>query len=160
MSIYRQGTAPANMCPRCRDNLDASVHPGVRTCPRCGGVLADVEATRRIVTALDRTLLEIGFQAGLGKPRHEDRGYAIACPECLVEMQRMRIESAACTVDVCPAHGTWFDPGELEDVMRAYASARKKGAMPPGAVPIAYNPPLGTAETRDDLFDMLADMLE
>jgi Zn-finger nucleic acid-binding protein len=99
---------------------------GVAYCEKCGGVFADV--------------LEIGFQAGLGKPRKRDEGREITCPECLIAMQRQRIESAACVVDVCPSHGTWFDTGELEDVMRAFRRARQRGAHAPGVVPEAHNP--------------------
>lgn len=129
---------------------------GVAYCEKCGGVFADVPATKRIVSTLDRMLLEIGFQAGLGKTRKRDEGREITCPECLIAMQRQRIEAAACIVDVCPAHGTWFDTGELEDVMRAFTRARRAGALPPGAVPAAYTPAIGKAETEDD--DLLVDL--
>jgi Zn-finger nucleic acid-binding protein len=136
VSIYRQGPAPANTCPRCRENLVVVPgHSGVRVCEKCGGVFADVDASRRIVSALDRALMEIGFQAGLGKPRKPDDRHALTCPECLVTMQKSRIEAAACEVDACPLHGTWFDTGELESVMRAFARARRQGAMPPGPCP-------------------------
>ncbi len=37
--------------------------------------------------------------------------------------------------DVCPAHGSWFDTGELANVMRAYARSRKVGALTPGPRP-------------------------
>jgi Zn-finger nucleic acid-binding protein len=101
---------------------------GVKVCPRCGGVLAGLVASQRIVSLLDRTLLAIGFEARLGKAAPEKVETAlVACPECLVDMQRVRIESAVCEIDACPAHGTWFDPGELEAVMRAYARAREHG---------------------------------
>ena len=56
-------------------------------------------------------------------------------------MQRVRVESAACFVDACPIHGTWFDAGELEDVMRAYDRARQHGSL--GAV----GPAMGPAHT-------------
>jgi Zn-finger nucleic acid-binding protein len=61
-------------------------------------------------------------------------------------MQRTPILSAVCEVDACPAHGTWFDTGELEDVMRAYSNARKRGVRPPGGPPPAPSP-FGKAET-------------
>lgn len=138
MSIYRQGPSPAGSCPRCRDTLIAvsagggEIIPGVRTCHKCGGVFADNDASKKIVSSLDRLLLEIGFQAAAGKrpvrdPRELAR--ALTCPECLVAMRRVRIESAACEIDVCPAHGSWFDTGELQDVMRAYARIRKGGVL-------------------------------
>jgi Zn-finger nucleic acid-binding protein len=136
VSIYRQGPSPAGSCPRCRDTLIAvsagEIIPGIRTCHKCGGVFADNDASKKIVSSLDRLLLEIGFQAAAGKrpvtdPRELAR--ALTCPECLVAMRRVRIESAACEIDVCPAHGSWFDTGELQDVMRAYARIRKAGVL-------------------------------
>jgi Zn-finger nucleic acid-binding protein len=127
--MYREGRKFAGACPRCQEPLLA--HPeskSVRTCGKCGGVMADLEASRRIVSTLDRALLAIGFEARMGKGEPpKDRGGPVACPECLVEMQKARIESAMCDVDACPAHGTWFDAGELEAVMRAYASFRRRG---------------------------------
>jgi len=139
VSIYRQGPSPAGSCPRCRDTLIAvsagEIVPGVRTCHKCGGVFADNEASKKIVSTLDRVLLEIGFQAAFGKRRPGDPrelARSLTCPECLIAMRKVRIESAACEIDVCPAHGSWFDAGELEDVMRAYANNRRAGMLSPG----------------------------
>jgi Zn-finger nucleic acid-binding protein len=141
VNIYREGPPPANTCPRCREPLvEAGAGNAIVYCPRCGGVLANIATTRRIITTMDRALLEIGFQAGLGRERKQYDPRALACPECLVPMQPQRIESAACTVDVCPAHGTWFDTGELEDVMRAFARARKHGDSIPSALVALLEP--------------------
>jgi Zn-finger nucleic acid-binding protein len=127
VSIYRQGPSPAGSCPRCRESLLAvDAAPGVKTCEKCGGVFADNPASQRIVTKLDKTLLEIGFTARIGRePATKDTGRPLTCPECLVAMRKVRIESACCEIDVCAAHGTWFDSGELQDVMRAYARNRR-----------------------------------
>jgi Zn-finger nucleic acid-binding protein len=140
VSIYRQGPSPAGSCPRCREALTpaAPAPTMARACERCGGVFATNEASRRIVASLDRALLEVGFAASRGKPRPRgpETALGLTCPECLVSMQRIRVESAACMIDACPAHGTWFDAGELEDVMRAYARSRRAGLHPrtaPGA---------------------------
>lgn len=148
VSIYRRGPAPANTCPRCRETLVATgAVDGVSFCAKCGGVFADVAATQRIVSTMDRVLLEIGFQAGFGKERKRHEPRELTCPECLIAMQMQRIESAACTVDVCPAHGTWFDTGELEDVMRAFTRARRRGMHAPGVVPEAYNPSIAVVRS-------------
>lgn len=120
--------------------MPAQAAAGVTHCEKCGGVFADVAATQRIVSTMDRTLLEIGFQASRGKERKRHEPRELTCPECLIAMQMQRIESAACTVDVCPLHGTWFDTGELEDVMRAFRRARQHGAHKPGVIPEAHNP--------------------
>lgn len=125
--MYRTSPSPAGTCPRCREALlDIQGVSGTRWCDRCGGVFADVAASQRIVSTLDRTLLEIGFQASLGQRSKPDDTRAITCPECLIEMVRTRIESANCVIDACPSHGTWFDTGELVDVIRALRAARKR----------------------------------
>ncbi len=98
---------------------------------------------------MDRVLLEIGFSASLGKPRAKETGRSLSCPECLIAMQKIRIESAACEIDACPAHGSWFDPGELEDVMRAYRRARDAGVRPP--------PTPDNAPTRSTMVEMMHD---
>lgn len=132
MSIYREGPSPAGACPRCREPLLAIANvASVKRCEKCGGVFANNDASRRIVIAFDRVLLEIGFESSLGKPRAKETGRSLTCPECLIAMQRVRIESAACWIDACPSHGSWFDPGELEDVMRAFRRARDAGVRPP-----------------------------
>jgi Zn-finger nucleic acid-binding protein len=139
MSIYRQGPSPAGACPRCRESLlGIAGVPSVRRCEKCGGVFADLDASRRIVSVFDRTLAEVGFLTSLGKPPAEDTGRTLSCPECLITMQRVRVESAACFIDACPAHGSWFDPGELQPVMRAYQRAREASGrtfVPRAAVP-------------------------
>jgi hypothetical protein len=103
--------------------------------------MVDVEASQRIVTTLDRDLVEVGFQAGRGKPRRDDDGLRISCPECQFEMVRTHIKAAVCVVDACPTHGTWFDAGELETVTRAFAHARKSGLLVNRAAPSAGGVP-------------------
>ncbi len=159
--MYRSSPSPTGACPRCREALLAIEKgpglfalervPGVRWCETCGGVFADVEASGRILTTLDRALLEIGFQASLGKPRRRDDGRPITCPECSIEMKKVSVRSACCEVDACPLHGTWFDAGELEDVIRACANARKRGIVLTRGVP--------AAEPRGASSDALKDLV-
>jgi hypothetical protein len=41
-------------------------------------------------------------------------------------MQRQMLMSAACVVDVCPAHGTWFDREEIAAVTAACGALRRE----------------------------------
>jgi Zn-finger nucleic acid-binding protein len=150
--MYRSGPTPAGTCPRCRETLLAvEGMEGVKWCDHCGGVLADAAASQRATRLLDRLLLDISFQAARGRPKKADDGRRISCPECLVEMEKVRVEAAACEIDACPSHGTWFDSGELADVMRAFARARKHGGLPPLPTrAAAQDQPFGKAETKDD----------
>jgi Zn-finger nucleic acid-binding protein len=136
MSAYRE--AAANDCPRCSTPLvRVATIEGVSTCPSCGGVWADVPTSARVVQRLDRELIAIGFSAGLGKERKTHDTTPLACPECERPMRRTPVEAAACVVDACAEHGTWFDAGELEDVIRAFGK-RRPGVMPPTAAPTTY----------------------
>ena len=136
MSAYRE--AAGAPCPRCAAALVAvKSAEGVWTCGECGGVWTDVERSARVVQRLDRALLEIGFSAGLGKERKQHDATPLNCPGCEKPMHRTPIPSAACVVDACAVHGTWFDAGELEDVIRALGK-RKPGVMPPNAAPVTY----------------------
>ena len=60
-------------------------------------------------------------------------------------------------------HGTWFDTGELEDVMRAFKRARQHGAHRPGVVPEAYNPAISSRreppERDESLVELFASLL-
>lgn len=128
MSVYRQAQAPAGACPRCYEQLlDVAGRSGVKHCPKCGGIFADIATSNRILEAMDRELLAIGFEAAAGRARVRDDGRYLSCPECQIDMVKNHVASAACDVDACPLHGTWFDTGELVDVIRAYERARKRG---------------------------------
>jgi Zn-finger nucleic acid-binding protein len=117
--------------------LAVEARPGVKRCEKCGGVFADLATSNRILEAMDRQLLAIGFEAARGKQKPRDEGHPVTCPECQIQMVKNRIESAACEVDACPLHGTWFDTNELVDVMRAFDSARRKGIQLKRNVPSA-----------------------
>jgi hypothetical protein len=77
-------------------------------------------------------------------------------------MVKVSVRAAATEVDACPAHGTWFDAGELEAVTRAYARARRAGVVTSRHVPDARVPTAGTSappadepEPRTTLLDVL-----
>ena len=138
---YRVARTSAGACPRCNLAMHFVPDRTAAWCEACGGVFVDASGSRRILSVLDRQLLELGFQAGLGKPRPALPAKALTCPECLIEMQRTEIRAANCAIDVCPLHGTWFDTGELESVMRAFAAARKRGVkLDHGPAPKAFSP--------------------
>jgi len=158
--VYREGPTPAGSCPRCRETLEPREGVDAKVCPTCGGVFAGLEASQRIVRAFDRALMGVAFEASLGKAKPRDSGMPVSCPECLLAMQKIRIESAACEVDACPAHGTWFDTHELEHVIRAYEAFRRRGgrAAPPTPARAPMVPP--RESPRDaSLVDQLVDAM-
>jgi Zn-finger nucleic acid-binding protein len=102
------------------------VQAGIEGCPQCGGLFADNATSARIVAVLDQELLRAADLQAEDK-RPVDTRPELLCPHCLEPMQRSFVTSAATSVDACPVHGTWFDAFELQHVMRAFASRRRKG---------------------------------
>lgn len=129
--MYRAAIAPPGTCPRCLVEL---VHQPLgeavaRVCGSCGGVHLDNALSVRVVTKLDRAMLQLSLDAELAARARPETHRELRCTECGVTMVRTYVSSAACAVDACPEHGTWFDPGELADVARAYARMRRSGVF-------------------------------
>lgn len=113
-------------CPRCATPLEiASQVADARTheCPRCGGIFVSRDA---LVDILERAAAGAPMPE-LAKPRvlaSVEIRY-LACPLCHVAMNRTSFaKSSGVVVDVCSAHGTWFDAGELTRAV-AQVAARK-----------------------------------
>nr|HEX4317455.1 zf-TFIIB domain-containing protein [Kofleriaceae bacterium] len=60
---------------------------------------------------------------------------ARTCPACPTEMHAYVL--ADTVVDRCAAHGTWFDPGELQRVLHALATARTSRLAAGGSTMLA-----------------------
>lgn len=103
-------------CPRCTAGLGGEDLAGVRLdrCIRCEGVFVTVERMNELI---DRRELLDELRALL--PR-DKRGMTAAgpmyvrCPVCATLMNRKQYATGAkVVIDVCRAHGVWFDGGEL-----------------------------------------------
>ena len=110
-------------CPRCAVDM-SSVKIGaapVRECGRCEGLWLDA-AVFQLICA-DREQQSIVLGDGVPATAHqaavpEIRVRYIPCPHCQQLMNR--INFAKCSnvvVDVCKAHGTWFDRDELRQII-------------------------------------------
>jgi len=108
-----------------------------RPCPTCnkplvefrgnGGVLLDCAACggQFVEHALLNSLLEAREIAGLAvtrRARRSELGLSkvryVPCPSCRQLMNRKNFGGeSGVVVDVCAAHGTWFDDGELPRVL-------------------------------------------
>jgi Zn-finger nucleic acid-binding protein len=110
--------APATLaCLRCGQSMqttpveDASVSP-VSQCHSCGGAWVPVDTAdfiKRKGTDELRRQIAIGEMLALVKPRRD----ALACPVCSAPMEQLGMAETVHDVDVCRAHGTWFDRTEL-----------------------------------------------
>jgi Zn-finger nucleic acid-binding protein len=93
-------------------------------CPACGGIWVDPDTLQRICSDQEQQEAVMGISieprqlpttGAIGKA---PRQY-IPCPECGKLMNRQQF--AGCSriiVDWCKNHGTWFDRGELNNVVQ------------------------------------------
>lgn len=115
--------AKPELCPRCRTEMNAVVIGGsnLRECPRCEGIWADTETLHRICEEKDKQSAVLGMAAPVVAAHTaelETNIHYIPCPVCGNLMNR--VQFAHCShvvVNVCGAHGTWFDRDELRCIV-------------------------------------------
>ena len=129
----RQGDLP---CPECsRSMLRGEIGSCVLDhCGTCLGVWLDTETFKRICQDADQQTAMLGAPQmldNLSRPPDPNIRYR-KCPRCADVMRR--INFARCSgvvVDVCQAHGTWFDHSELHRIIafvRAGGMERSRAA--------------------------------
>lgn len=123
----KDATPVAGGCPRCNVELDSlRDSPGLRACIRCGGLFAShITLAEQVARAESGTVARIEV---VGDAAIEPTAYA-RCPDCADIMGRVGFARASgVIVDVCAAHGTWFDRNELTQALRFLAET--PGARP------------------------------
>lgn len=113
-------------CPRCRVALVEHQTKSVLLsgCLTCGGIFLDHAARGRVVTQLDQDIVQAaGLAASQARYQPDVRATA-ACPACGVAMAIQKLASGV-TIDVCNAHGAWFDRDELPQLVAALTAMRK-----------------------------------
>ncbi len=119
------GTASRRQCPRCDQPLTAQLVGDVLLdqCDACTGVFVDTAALERILTErrqarADAVLGALPAAAETEGPAQPPQQLYIKCPDCGTVMNRRGFaKGAKVIIDVCRAHGTWFDAGELPKVI-------------------------------------------
>ena len=139
-------------CPHCDQDLHEAKVSGVTLCGcgRCGGIWLDNAGSTRVARALERDVVNMADRASrTATTPFGSAKKALPCPVCVAALSRT--EHAGIALDVCTAHGTWFDRDELQEVSRrnmakrsadAKASLRASGVdpfAPMGAAPTALN---------------------
>jgi Zn-finger nucleic acid-binding protein len=115
--------ASAELCPRCRAGMNAVVVGGanLRECPNCEGTWVDPETLRQICADQEKqaAVLAVNPAAASGAPLAFDTHiHYLPCPVCRELMNR--VNYAGCSnviVEVCKAHGTWFDRDQLRQLV-------------------------------------------
>jgi Zn-finger nucleic acid-binding protein len=113
------GDADARQCPGCKKQLESFRGTGgdLLDCASCGGQFVEHELLRSLFEAREVTGLAVPRRVrraslGLAKVRY------VPCPGCKQLMNRKNFGGeSGVVVDVCSKHGTWFDEGELPQVL-------------------------------------------
>jgi Zn-finger nucleic acid-binding protein len=111
-------------CPQCNVALFAARKEGYRidACATCGGAWMDHELTARAVADADLTPAQLSDHAA----KHAGRVPATkgrACPICNGALKEKLVPEARVVIDVCEAHGAWFDADEMRTVIEALVRA-------------------------------------
>jgi len=111
------------LCPRCKVNLEAVVigTSHVRECAQCEGIWTDTETLRQICADQEKQAAVLGLPTHLpgndGVAPEKQIRY-LPCPVCSDLMGRVNFANfSGVIVDVCRAHGTWFDRDELRRIV-------------------------------------------
>ena len=109
-------------CPRCQSETKAVVigKTDLRECARCEGIWADAAALQHIVMDREQQAAVLGVAMPMPTPKSAplEKIRYLPCPVCKTLMHRVNF--AKCSnviVDVCKAHGTWFDKDELRRII-------------------------------------------
>jgi Zn-finger nucleic acid-binding protein len=109
------------LCPRCQVDMEAVVigKTNLRECPKCEGIWAETVALQQICADREQQSAVLGTAAPLPENDNPDLAVRyVPCPICGTLMNRVNF--AHCShviVDVCRAHGTWFDKDELRRIV-------------------------------------------
>lgn len=118
-------TMSKRSCPRCHVALATHVvgDVAIDDCAQCGGSFVDRPTIERVLTErrAPRATEILGVYGDGGEvPLLQQAGpMYVKCPDCAQFMNRRQFATGArVVVDVCRAHGTWFDAHELPRVVR------------------------------------------
>jgi Zn-finger nucleic acid-binding protein len=114
-------TAVKELCPRCQLGMDTVVvgTTNLRECPKCEGIWADAASLQKICADREQQAAVLGTATSVpvNTVALENVRY-IPCPVCRKLMNRvMFARCSGVVVDVCKAHGTWFDKDELRRIV-------------------------------------------
>lgn len=121
-------------CPRCRKALATirALETELHGCGSCGGIWIDNENAKRMLAAPEETFADLARKC-YAAAKHPGPRYRR--PECAVCGELLDVaRTTAASLDVCIAHGTWFDALELAHVIDAARAKRASAAASVGAL--------------------------
>ncbi len=135
-------SAEPEHCPGCGYRLfGARTSTGfIWGCGHCGGVWLDLANCNHVANGSGTEVFEMAKRAtSNARARGLDAKVPRACPVCDERMAMTPIAGGRFTVDACPHHGSFFDPGEIEAVHRSVLD--KQSLTEPGQRVWNHTPP-------------------
>lgn len=119
-------------CPHCRRRLVAVVAKGVELngCGGCGGIWIDNASARRVLASPEAIFTDLARRAGENAKHAGIRAPHPSCPACTAVLDRAFTRGIE--LDVCPEHGTWFDPFELGTLVDVLTGKPPRKEFRPG----------------------------
>lgn len=110
------------LCPRCRLGMQAVLigKTNLLECPKCEGIWADTASLQKICSDSEQQAAVLGTAAPVpsDESNFEMNVRYVPCPVCNKLMNRVNFAHCShVVVDVCQAHGTWFDKDELRRIV-------------------------------------------
>jgi Zn-finger nucleic acid-binding protein len=126
-------------CPRCSTALTAHQTASVllHGCLACGGIFLDRDARARVVACVDASVAQASDLAAAHARWSPDTAAPIACPICRAGMRITRLGAGNVDIDVCDAHGAWFDRNELRRFLDALLAQRPNAKIEAKAAKLA-----------------------
>ncbi|MFI5379617.1 MAG: zf-TFIIB domain-containing protein [Tepidisphaerales bacterium] len=115
----REQSAAGLACPRCQGKLAAASVGGMplEECMRCGGLWIGSETFQRICSDRESQAAALALQVPAETPVEEPVRY-LKCPQCSQLMiRRSYALRSGVILDICRAHGIWFDRDELRRII-------------------------------------------
>jgi Zn-finger nucleic acid-binding protein len=172
----------SRLCPRCQVDMKA-VTIGANhmlECAKCDGIWADAASLEQITAEREQQAAVLGMPGSHTETVELEKNVRyLPCPVCRKLMNRVNFAHYSYViVDVCKAHGTWFDKDELRravEFIRAgglekartrqleeIAEEKRKlsGMLPASGLPLAdeYRD-AGTAGAAFNVVDFLVSLL-
>lgn len=126
------GVSPRYDCPGCADRLEPIEAQIYRLeCASCRGIWLDGSGTDAVVRGAISVVDDEAAVSGKNAPRSPYRGAprlveGRVCPFCRAGLELVTVPELGVALDICRAHGTWFDATELDAVVEHYVDKRSR----------------------------------
>ena len=107
-------------CPRCRKRLDhlQIAEISVCECEGCGGFWTTPETFERLCSSGEQQAVVLSFIRNNPHEATLEPVKYVPCPDCGKLMNRSNFaRSSGIIIDLCKAHGVWFDAQELPKII-------------------------------------------